>query len=563
MEGVILYLLGKELKEELIGKKIDNVYKRDAFSFIFSLGGKKTSELFVNFSERPAIFLVSFSDNEDMTHDPSWEGFLSGWVIRDIIQNDWNRVYKVELEKKGSQRHLYMEFTGRFSNMILTDDNDKIITALKPMGFSLDSAKRIIRGGFEYRYPEFKTKYFPWEVDLDLRLSSYKGVKVLDIIIDTLKGIGRNTGKDMLLHIGYDPDIATPLPKEDIEKLLSFLNITYENWRDFRYAAYILYGEESRVTLFPLANSKKTDNLSQALFEAYETLYARRELSVKKNKLLKLINDKIEALKQKVKEIEKEIELSERAEEFLQKGELLKINLSKIRKGNSRVEVVNYYKYPPEKEWIELDSELSPKENVDLYFKKYAKYKRGKEKLKAIYDRLKKEYEKLEKLREKLIENEDLSEVESVLSDMGFIKKKDVPLVYKGEKIKLKKFLSPDGFLIFVGRSAKENEMILKIASPNDYWLHVRDIPGSHVIIKREGKKDVPFNTIRYAASIAAYFSKARNDTNVGVDYTLRKYVRPIKGGGPGFVTFREEKTIYVNPYDFKKAEESNHSNKF
>ncbi len=560
MEGVILHLLRNEFSKKISNIKIKKVLKADKLTFML-LFNRINEGVFLNFSEKPIIYIrEGIPEDMDLTFDPLWEGLLSDWKVSHIYQDDWNRVYKWKLEKKDKVRFLYMEFTGRFSNLILTEGDNKIITALKPMGFSLDSAKRVIRGGFVYSFPNFMPKFFPQDIDLK-SLFFREGMRVLDILVKNLKGIGRGTGEDILSYLGYDPFIETPLKEGDIHKITVFLNDIYNKWREFVYTPYVLHNNENKplkFTLFPFEKAVEYPTLSMAICLVYEYEYKTKGLIASKKRYLRLVNEKIEALSKKIKEIEKEISLAEGADIFMQKGELLKVNLSRIKKGMDKIEVINYYKYPPEKEYIELDPELSPYENVDRYFKKYTKYKKGKEKLRDVYKHLTEELNRLKSLKVNIEETENFSWIKEELESIGILKKERTAITYKGEKIRVRRFVSPDGFLILVGRSAKDNEMVLKLASPNDYWLHVRDMPGSHVIIKRSGKKEVPFSTIKYAASIAAYFSKGRGSTNVGVDYTLRKYVRPIKGGGPGFVNFREEKTIYVNPYEFKENSSSN-----
>ena len=554
MEGVTLYLLKKELKSKIENAKIEEVRKHGNYTFLFSTTKKdKKNSLVLNFSSQPLIFIKNQIENNEST--PSWDGFLSGWIIKDIFQEDWNRVYELTLEKKNERRFLYLEFTGRFSNMILTDEKRKIITALKPMGFSLEKAKRVIRGGFPYTPPPFKKEYFPWDIDFENMLHSKQEGKVMDFFVDNLKGIGKTTAEDILLYIGYSSELTFPLKREDVHKILDFLKRIYKEWKSYKYTPYLLNKEDlKRLTFFPLSDAIEKDSISTVLSILFEETSKEYFSKVRKHRLLKLLNENIQSLEKKIEKIKEELSLSEKAEAFLKKGELLKVNLSQLKRGMKDVEVIDYYKYPPEKIYIELDPELSPQENVERYFKKYVKYKRGKEKLEKIYRHLMAELEKAKNLKAQIQSEENILWIENQLKEFGLIKEKEKPIIYKGEKIKLRKFISPDGFLILVGRSAKDNETVLKLASPNDYWLHVRDIPGSHVIIKRNGKKEVPISTIRYAASIAAYFSKARTESNVGVDYTLRKYVKPIKGGPSGLVNFREEKTIYVNPLDFKNS---------
>ena len=563
MEGIMLYLLKTELSVIEKGK-IEGLYRVENNLFVLSVS-RLTKKIYISmsFSEEPFICLVDKENVPNkLEHMPSLEGNILDWEIVALSQDDLNRIYKIELAKKGQKRFLYLEFTGRFSNLIITDKDNVIITALKPMGFSLQESKRILRGGFPYKLPFFRDKYFPWELNLETLLLSGENKKVKDLLVKNLKGIGSFTAEDILVYLGYDKNIKTPLERGDIMKISQFLGEIYNKWLSYEYTPYIVYNEgedPERISLLPIPNTREVFNLSEAIWEVNNVKTIKKIEEVKRHRLLKLIEENISSLEKKISDLQKELSLSQNAEVFLKKGETLKMNLSRIKKGMKRVEVINYYEYPPKKEYIELDPELSPKENVESYFKKYTKYKRGKDKIEKIYTHLKSELERVNSIRGRLLNGENLLWIEEELRFMKILKDRNPPVVYKGERLKIRRFMSPDGFLILVGRSAKDNEMILKLASPNDYWLHVRDIPGSHVIVKREGKKEIPFSTIRYAASIAAYYSKARNDKNVGVDYTLRKYVKPIKGAKSGFVNFREEKTIYVDPHEFKEESFSNH----
>ncbi|MFN3699111.1 MAG: NFACT RNA binding domain-containing protein, partial [Dictyoglomus sp.] len=205
---------------------------------------------------------------------------------------------------------------------------------------------------------------------------------------------------------------------------------------------------------------------------------------------------------------------------------------------------------------IDLDPSLSPIENAQKYFKKYKKLKKGISILKEQKEKLENELYYLNSL-EFAIENAktlaDLKEIEEELEKEGYLKEAKEQIIKREKKSEPYKFVSSDGFEIYVGKNNKQNETLtFQIAKTEDLWLHARGIPGAHVIIKTQGK-EIPENTLYEASSLAAYFSKGRNSSYVPVDYTKKKYVQKPKGGKPGFVIYKNEKTIFAKPEDALK----------
>ena len=232
-------------------------------------------------------------------------------------------------------------------------------------------------------------------------------------------------------------------------------------------------------------------------------------------------------------------------QQYRLEGEIIQANMYQIQKGQSRLETLNYY--TNKNITISLNPLLTPSQNAALKFKQYRKIKNSiphltmqikeaKETL-AYFIELENQleyatYNDISEIREELIEKRYLS---------GARQKR------KNKKPNITEFTSPDGYSVLLGKNNMQNEYLTHhYAKPNDLWLHVQNLPGAHVIIK--GSSPLPESTLRYAANLAAYFSKARHSSSVPVDYTLVKYVKKIPGKVGSFVRYKKQKTIYIDP---------------
>ena len=249
----------------------------------------------------------------------------------------------------------------------------------------------------------------------------------------------------------------------------------------------------------------------------------------------------------------KELKDADNADEFKIKGELLTSYIYMIEKGMESVEVDNFYDENYSKITIALKKNLTPSENAQKYFKKYNKLKTAKIELAAQITLCNEEIEYLENIMlgiENCENLEELADIKDELIRLGYAK---APFRYKAKKdidltTKPNQFTSSDGFTIFVGKNNKQNDYLtLRIADPEDLWMHTKNIPGSHVIVKCAGKK-VPDSTLLEGAMLAAYFSKARMSSQVPVDYTMKKHVKKPSGSKPGMVIYETNSTIYVTP---------------
>ena len=270
----------------------------------------------------------------------------------------------------------------------------------------------------------------------------------------------------------------------------------------------------------------------------------------------KSLQIKLDRVNNKIKKQNQELLESEKADDYRVKGEILTSYIYMVQKGMEEVELDNFYDNNS-KIRVSLNKNLTPSENAQKYFKKYNKLKNASE---EISKQIKINLEESEYLENSLlaIENcdndKDLKEIREELIREGYIKSYRMPKKDIKPNTQYLKYMSSGGNLIMVGKNNKQNDYLtLRLADNEDLWFHTKNIPGSHVVLKCAGKK-VLDEEILEAATLAAYYSKAKMSANVPVDYTIKKHVKKPSGAKPGMVIYETNKTAYVTPSDEAKA---------
>jgi len=239
---------------------------------------------------------------------------------------------------------------------------------------------------------------------------------------------------------------------------------------------------------------------------------------------------------------------TEKKEQYRIYGELLNTYGYNIKEGEKTLEAINYYTGEPVS--IPLDTQLSPSENAKKYFEKYGKLKRTREALSELVVGTKNELEHLESIALALdiAETEaDLVQIKEELMDYGYVKRKGNQKKQKNTA-KPYHYLSSGGFHMYVGKNNYQNEeLTFKVATGGDWWFHAKNAPGSHVIVKTEGK-ELDDRSFEEAAALAAFYSKVKEQDKVEVDYTLRKNVKKPAGGAPGFVVYYTNYSMIAVP---------------
>ena len=569
-DGITVSAIKAEIEDKILGGRIDKVYQPEKDEIILGIRsmGQAYKLLLTSNASNPKFHFTQTNPSNPMT-PPVFcmvmrKHLQSGKIIK-IEQPDFDRILNIYVESLNelgdySVKKLVLEIMGRHSNIILTDENNTILDCIKHIGHDTSSVREVLPGR-EYTLPPSQGKINTLELDdnnFKEVLENNHSFEIQSVIYKNYTGISPIAASE----ICYRANVNGSTPVEaltDIQKEVIFNEFAklVEDIKANRFYPESITNEKGKTIDFsPIEMSqfngfeiKKYTSISELI----ESFYANRDFAYrigqKTQDLRKLITQNIERCIRK-KDIQMQTLRSiKNRDELRLKGELLTANIYSIKKGMTTVELPNYYSENQELVAIELDSNKTPSENAQKYYKAYNKAKRPFE---ALKDQIKSNDEELAYLESVLTsvnnctDEQDVKEIRRELREEGYVKK------VKNQKDKSKKhsvplhFISQDGFDIYVGKNNIQNdELTLKFARPRDIWMHTKNIPGSHVIIVANGHT-IPDTTLNEGAMLSAFYSKAKNSSKVPVDYTEKKNVKKPNGSKPGFVIYETNKTAYI-----------------
>ena len=448
--------------------------------------------------------------------------YLAGAFIEQIEQVGNDRQIILHISTKDEigdslKIALITEIMGKHSNIILLEKtSQKIIESIKHIGFSQNQYRTILPGS-TYIAPPLNTAIDPFKATDEEIFEALQ----TEQLQQKLQGIGRDS-KNALTGLSV---------KEFNEKLLTVTPSIYPN---------------DTFSSIKLADEFVSfDSLSEMLDTYYADKAERDRVKQVAASVIKKIQNELKKNRDKLKKQERELLATDNAEIFRQKGELLNTFLNQVPNDKTSVTLENYYTNEPIE--IALNPALSPVQNAQRYFHRYQKLKQA---VKFLGEQIAKTKETIHYLEsvESNLENADVAEIADIREELiqtGYIKQK-----YRNKKQKMlppEKYQAEDGTIILVGKNNLQNEQVsFKLSRRGDLWFHVKDIPGSHVLIT--GNANPSDETITFAGELAAYFSKARYSNLVQVDVLDVKKLHKPTGTAPGFVTYDREKTIRVTP---------------
>lgn len=484
---------------------------------------------------------------------------LEGGFIENIRQVGNDRRVEIDIKSKDEigdtmHRTIILEIMGKHSNLILVDENRKIIEGFKHLTPNTNQY-RTVMPGFEYEAPPSQNKLNPYEISGQeaLKYIDFNAGKISKQLLNSFEGFSplitneivsrrQFMTQDTLLE-AYDEVMAettlTPTPvfhknhetgKEDFYfmKLNQFYDdvVEYDSLNDLLDRYYDARGERERV-------KQRANDLVR---------FVQQQLQKQQNKLSKLI-DEYESAKDK--------------ETQQLYGELITANIYRIKQGDESVTALNYY--TGEEVNIPLNPTKSPSVNAQYYYKQYNRLKTREHELDHQIQLTKENIDYFSNIEQQLehITVDDIDDIRDELADQGFMKQRKNTKKKKNAQIQLQTYRSSDGDTILVGKNNKQNDYLTnKKAQKSHIWFHTKDIPGSHVVILNDSPSD---ETIKEAAMLAGYFSKAGNSGQIPVDYTEIRNVHKPSGAKPGFVTYDNQKTLYATP-DYDKIQQMKES---
>ena len=567
-DGLLMQKLTEELKHSLEGGRIDKVFQpeKDELSLMIR-GNLGNQQLFISVDASMPFFALIDDKKENPQAPPMFcmlmRKHLSGGKIQSIKQLGYERILILEIESKNELgdfelKKLIVEIMGKHSNIILTKADFTIIDSIKRITPDMSRVRSVLPG-LKYEFiPSDKVDFSETNDHLiEAILSRQPDQKLSKALYMTIQGFSPLISNYICLKIGVDADfiVSNLSENQKLELKRQFDQIKSQPSNGYVYSDDL--GLSKLIYFLPDMRPDLKQVNYPTLSEALERFYLRsnREHKMHQRTLMlkKTLAQRIERYRAKLGKQELEKNDAENADQYKICGELLLANLYSLEKGMNKAVVLDYYQDPPEQKSIDLDTRLEPTENAQAYFKKYNKLKKAAVELEHQIQETKLDVNYLEEVLTHLENSEDnkiIDDIKSELIEQGYIKGR-VQKKKANVKVMYKTFVSKSGYQILVGKSSLQNDYLTtKLASNKDIWLHTKDIPGSHVIIRTEGTTPDE-QTLFEAALIAAYYSKAKDSSNVPVDYTLIKHVSKPSGAKPGMVIYTHQKTIFVTPsYD-------------
>ena len=468
--------------------------------------------------------------------------YLEGAKLLKIKQLDNDRVVYFEFltrNELGDKLPLLLsaEIMGRYSNVILINQStNKIIDTIKHVGMDQNRYRTLLPGA-TYRQPPTQNKENPFEQDsntFEELIQKYPNREVLaDNLLKQYQGISRDNALALADKLHSSNNF--------VQAFNDFLAMTEDPIPTMNGNNFSIFADNP--------NDKKFTTLSEMLDVFYHTKANRDRVQQQGGQLLHVIRKNLQRNKKKLKKLSNELKATENADEYRIKGEVLTTYLYQIKRGMTKIALPNFYDNNKEIT-ISLSNQLSPSQNAQKYFKKYQKLKNAVTFINEQIELTKKEVAYLEEIQTQieLATPADLNDIKTELQQEGYIKKKQQKSKHSS-RVKINKpesFIASDGTEILVGKNNLQNEKLtLHTAKKTDIWLHAKNIPGSHVIIKSNNPSD---ETLFEAAMLAAYFSKFRSSANVPIDYVQVKNIRKPNGSKPGFVIYEGQKTLTITP---------------
>lgn len=567
-DGFTLAAVAAELKHTLTGARVQKVRQHNATDITLEVrGAGHTYLLFFSVDARFSRVYLTASSQPVPQEPPNFcmvlRKYISGAFITGIEQVEMDRILEFHLESGDNiKRTLIFELMGKHSNLILVDDNGQITGAIKHVGTSISRYRQVLPGK-EYLPPPGSEKVDPRTVDSGVfdRLWSFGDNAPSDNakkwLMSTLSGFGPFLADEMTVRCSEGGVVSRDKVKEELldlrDMIISsrYLPVFITNERGEGQMVYPMPSVQ-----FPTSQQHTRASIDEALDALFRTLVTRTQLEEERAQVVTAIRRAMASRKQTLKSIQRTIEESEKADTYRQTGELLLANLHVIEKGVRSVTLTDYFDPELAEREIELDEKLTPQQNAERYFKRYQK---SRDAVSTALTRQSHVEREIGLLESGLSDAEQAKSVEALkslrksLTDQDLLRAEVAPekqgeAEFEGHRIR--RVFTPEGWEILYGESSTSNDYLTqRIARPNDVWLHARSITGAHVVIRTAGHKGgVPRPVLEMASRIAAQNSEAKHSSLVPVDHTFRKHVRKPRGSAPGFVTYRNEKTIDVNP---------------
>ena len=572
LDGAFLRHLKKEITDRALGARVDKIYQPNKEELVFLL--RTRQEAFK--------LLLSARANSPRIHFTQYapENPKVPPMLCMLLRKRLSGAKLVEVRQPGLERLLYLDFDaanelgdkvrlslvieimGKYSNIILVDGQGKIVDALKRVDEEM-SSQRLVQPGLAYELPPAQNKPCMLECQpeeiVEAIVHQPKNQSLNKGILNALQGLSPVVCREIEHQVGRGQELFTrDLTQEQRERLRFFLERLFTTVRDTAGEPYMVTKIKGKPMEFSflnivqygtLASVSRWEDFSSLLDEFYEERDRQDRMRVKAQDLLRLLANASERLSRKINLQRGELARSEDREHLRVCGDLINANLYRIERGSAFADLENFYDENRLMR-VKLDPALNATQNAQKYYKEYRKAKTAQQVLGEQIAQAEQELLYVDSVFDCLSRAQsesELNEIRQELREEGYLKavrdkrKPPAPLAPL-------EFVSSEVFRILVGRNNRQNDKLtLKQANNNDIWLHTKNIPGSHTIIVTGGRQPGDA-TLKEAAMLAAYHSRAKDSSQVPVDYTQVRYVSKPQGAKPGMVIYVHYQTLFVTP---------------
>ena len=573
MDGLMLGYLARELQSALAGGRVDKITQPEQDEIVLVIRSQgKNCPLLLTASPNSARAQLTQMKKNNPLEPPTFcmllRKHLSGARVQAVRQVGGDRILEVEfetMEEMGdlTKKTLVCEFMGRHSNLILVGPAGKIIDSARHVTEEISRVREVLPGLIYERPPMQDKVPYDQAEEADVLAHLVMQGTLAQALSAAVTGLSPATAREFALRIAGDEAArAENCDRETAARMLVKL-LKRENLPDAPTVYYDEEGKAADVTPFEYrTRSSFRRETFATLGEALDAFYRTREqierIKQKSASLSHVLKNNIERCEKKLARQEEALADSERMEEYRIKGELLTASIAQIERGARFADLPNYYDPECKPLRIELDVRLSPGANAQRYFKLYQKARSAQRLAAEQKAKTEEELYYLEGQMDNLSkcqEEAELSEIRAELEKQGYVKenrnRRQMKALPPSQPMK---FTSTDGDIILVGKNNVQNDKLTATAQPEEWWLHAKNMPGSHVIVVNTRPTE---RTLHEAACLAAYYSKGRTGHQVPVDYTQKKRVKKPAGAKPGFVIYTQQRTLYVTPCDHIAKEEA------
>ena len=561
-DGIITYAITKELADRITLGKIEKIYQPGTEELLVHIHTRSGNvRLFISCNSQSARVCLTTGSYVNPEQPPTFcmllRKHLQGGRITEIRQKDSERIIEMDIEAQNEigfsvSRRLIVEIMAKHSNIVLIDiESGKIIDSIKRISIDVNRYRQLLPG-IIYQYPPEQDKIPFKRVTADMELPHDDRA-----LMARIGGISPAIAREMLAGVSeqHNVQMKSSVPAVRLLEIIEQI--------DNGSGAPRVYSDDGKPREFHVTDLSEYEDLQRtdfaSLSECVEFFFSNREASnlvrQKAMPLQKSVQAALSKALLKKKKLSEDLLNAENSDKYRLYGELLTANIHAARPGARKVTVTNYYDGSLID--IPLDEKLGASANAQRYFKKYSKARTAIHEKQAQLEENDRDIEYLESVLQNLEAADNVPLLESIrdeLESTGYVRRraKAWQRKRKASRPEPYRYTLSDGTPVLVGRNNTENDYLtMKLAAKTDVWMHTKDIPGSHVILRLgEGRSlnDLSAEIIYEAASLAAYHSKASGSTNVPVDYVPVRYVKKPNGAKPGMVIFTHNRTVYVDP---------------